>query len=101
MAAKVFFSYSHQDEELRDQLEVQLTMLKREGLIDAWHDRRLRAGDELNLEINKNLTESDVILLLVSPDFLASTYCYNIEKAHALKRVQEGKRRERSAIDVP
>lgn len=90
MAAKVFFSYSHKDEELRDQLEVQLTMLKRQGLIDTWHDRRLKPGDHLDFNINKNLEEADVILLLISPDFLASTYCYKIEKARALQRVEEG-----------
>jgi TIR domain len=90
MAAKVFISYSHKDEALRDQLEVQLAMLKRQGLIDTWHDRRMKAGEELNFEINAKLEEADVILLLISPDFLASTYCYNIEKAHALRRVQAG-----------
>jgi hypothetical protein len=101
MAAKVFFSYSHIDEALRDKLEVQLTVLKRQGLIEPWHDRRMIAGDELNFEIDKNLEEADVILLLVSPDFLASAYCYNIEKAHALRRVRDGTARLISIILRP
>lgn len=76
-------------------------MLKREGLIDTWHDRRLKAGDELDLKINENLEEADVILLLVSPDFLASAYCYEIEKGHALRRVREGTARLISVILRP
>lgn len=50
--ATVFFSFSHKDEQLRDDLEVQLTMLKREGLIEAWHDRPIAAG--------RNLEERDL-----------------------------------------
>lgn len=65
--AKLFFSYSHKDEALRDELETHLSMLKRQGIIETWHDRRIGAGKELSKEIDKNLEESDVILLLVSP----------------------------------
>ncbi|WP_437757142.1 toll/interleukin-1 receptor domain-containing protein [Sorangium sp. So ce1389] len=84
--ATIFFSYSHKYEEQRDRLETHLSMLKRQGLIDAWHDRRISAGDEVHREISKNLEAADVILLLISPDFLASEYCYNIEMARALER---------------
>jgi TIR domain len=101
MAAKVFFSYSHKDEALRDQLEVQLAMLKREGLVESWHDRRMIAGDRLDWEIDRNLNEADIILLLVSPDFLASDYCYKIEKARALERQQVGEARVISVILRP
>ena len=41
--AKVFFSYSHKDEALRDQVETQLALLKRQGAIETWHDRRIGA----------------------------------------------------------
>jgi TIR domain len=101
MAARVFVSYSHRDEELRDQLEVQLAMLKRQGLVDVWHDRRLHAGDHLDGSIGKELDEADIILLLVSPDFLASDYCYNIEKAGALERHKDGEARLISVILRP
>jgi len=101
MAARVFMSYSHKDEELRDQLEVQLAMLKRQGLVDVWHDRRLSAGDHLDGSIGRELDEADVILLLVSPDFLASDYCYNIEKAGALDRHKDGDARLISVILRP
>ena len=64
--ANVFFSYSHVDEGLRDQLETHLALLKRQGVIEAWHDRRLLAGTEIDMGINENLEVADVILLLVS-----------------------------------
>jgi len=91
--AKVFFSYSHRDETLRDELEKHLTILKRQGFIETWHDRRITAGEELSPEIDRNLETSDVVLLLVSSDFLASDYCYDIEMKHALKRHDSGSAR--------
>jgi pimeloyl-ACP methyl ester carboxylesterase len=84
--ATLFFSYSHKDESLRDQLAVHLAMLKRQGLIEAWHDRRIRAGDEFDRTIDEWLERADVILLLVSPDFLASQYCYDVEVQRAMER---------------
>lgn len=87
---KVFFSYSHKDEALRDQLEVQLAMLKRQGMIDTWHDRRIGAGQELDGAISDELLSADIVLLLVSPDFLASDYCYDREMAAAMERHEKG-----------
>lgn len=88
--AKVFFSYSHKDEPLRDELEKHLSMLRREGLIEIWHDRRITAGSEVDSEISRNLEEADIILLLVSVDFLASEYCYSIEMNRAIERHDAG-----------
>lgn len=101
MAARVFMSYSHKDEELRDQLEVQLAMLKRQGLVDVWHDRRLVPGDDLDASIHEELDAADVILLLVSPDFLASDYCYEIERGRAMERHLSGEARVISVILRP
>lgn len=101
MGAKVFISYSHKDEALRDQLEVQLAMLKRQGLIEVWHDRRMVAGDHLDWTISKELDEADIVLLLVSPDFIASDYCYKIEKGRALERHRAGTARLISVILRP
>src|SRR5205814_513347 len=91
--ATLFFSYSHKDEDLRDQLEVHLAMLKHDGIIESWHDRKIPAGDELDTSIDAKLDEADVILLLVSPDFLASRYCYEREMARAMQRHAEGSAR--------
>jgi len=64
--AKLFFSYSHKDEDLRDELEVHLSALRREGVIELWHDRRIGAGKDFGNEIGRNLEEADVVLLLIS-----------------------------------
>jgi len=72
--ASVFFSYSHADEALRDQLEKQLSILRRQGVIETWHDRRIGAGEEIDKAISENLVSADIILLLISPDFINSDY---------------------------
>lgn len=91
--ASVFFSYSHKDEELRDRLEVALATLKHQGLIETWHDRMLRVGDEFDPGIRQELERADIILLLVSPDFIASPYCYDVEMTRALERHHAGEAR--------
>ncbi len=86
----VFLSYSHEDEHLRSQLEQQLTILKRQKIIDIWHDRRIVAGDDVDHTISANLEAANIILLLVSPSFLASNYCYDREMQRALQRQSAG-----------
>lgn len=92
----IFFSYAHEDEGFRDQLEIHLSMLKRSGLVSAWHDRRIIAGRPLHSAIDEQIEKADVILLLLSPNFLASDYCYEREAARALERHQSG-----SAVVIP
>jgi hypothetical protein len=92
----LFISYAHEDEELRNVLEVHLAMLKRNGLVRAWHDRRITAGSDLDGSISEHLEEADVVLLLLSPHFLASDYCYETEAARALQLHEAGK-----AIVIP
>ncbi|WP_438006201.1 AAA family ATPase [Sorangium sp. So ce321] len=87
---RLFFSYSHKDEALRDELETHLALLKREGLLQSWHDRRIAAGDARAGQIDKHLNEAEVILLLVSADFLASDYCFDNEMTRALARHDAG-----------
>ncbi|MDE8761395.1 MULTISPECIES: toll/interleukin-1 receptor domain-containing protein [Rhizobium] len=94
--ASVFFSYSHLDEDLRDQLEKQLSILKGQGAIETWHDRRIGAGEEIDKAISNNLMSADIILLLVSPDFINSDYCYDREMTAAMERHEEG-----SAVVIP
>ena len=92
----VFFSYAHADEALRDQLEKQLAMLKHQGVIDTWHDRAIGAGQDFSQSIDDHINRDEIILLLVSPDFIASNYCYNIEMKRALERHEAG-----DAIVIP
>ncbi|MDJ0717276.1 MAG: tetratricopeptide repeat protein, partial [Prochloraceae cyanobacterium] len=93
---KLFISYSHRDETLRQQLDKHLAPLKGQKVIEAWHDRQIQAGMNWADEIDDNLNQADIILLLVSPDFVASDYCSNIELKRAMKRHENGE-----AIVVP
>jgi molecular chaperone DnaK len=90
---ELFYSYSHKDERFREQLQTHLSLLKRQGLIDEWHDRMIGAGDEWKSEIDDHLLSADVVLLMISPDFLASDYCYEREMQAALKRHTDGEAR--------
>lgn len=89
----VFFSYSHKDEDLRDELAVHLTMLKRQGLISSWYDREISAGTDWAGAIDDHLQQAQIILLLISANFLASDYCYDIELKQAMEHHTAGKAR--------
>ncbi|CAN5906184.1 hypothetical protein BH20PSE1_BH20PSE1_14280 [soil metagenome] len=89
----LFYSYSHKDEKLRNQLETHLALLRRQGLIHQWHDRRIGAGQEWAGAIDVNLESAQIILLLVSADFIASDYCYEKEMARAIERHEAGEAR--------
>lgn len=98
---KIFFSYSHKDEAFREQLEVHLSMLKRQELIKPWHDRMITAGDEWKGQIDDNLDAADIVLLLVTANFLASDYCYDIEMKRAVERHEIGEARVVPIILTP
>jgi hypothetical protein len=87
---KVFFSYAREDKLLRDELVKHLSNLKRQRMITGWLDRNISAGKEWAQQIDDNLNTSQIILLLVSSDFLASDYCYSIEMIRALERHSNG-----------
>ncbi len=91
-AIEIFFSYSDQDEELRDELEKHLAMLKQSGVITGWHHQNIEAGREREHEIDTHLNQARLILLLVSPDFIASD-CYDIEVKRAMERHEAGEAR--------
>jgi len=91
--ASIFFSYSHDDEQYRDQLEKHLSLLQHQGLIETWHDRRITAGSEIDDSIDEKLESSDIVLLLVSSSFLASRYCYSREMTRAMQRHEDGSAR--------
>ncbi|MEX2247121.1 MAG: FxSxx-COOH system tetratricopeptide repeat protein, partial [Dehalococcoidia bacterium] len=87
---ELFYSYSHRGEDLRDELERHLKILQREGAISNWHDRRITAGREWGGEISEHLESSGIILLLVSADFIASDYCWDVEVKRAIERHEAG-----------
>jgi hypothetical protein len=86
----VFISYSHRDEDFKDELVVHLANLKRQQKISAWQDRDIEAGAEWEAAIKQQLETAEIILLLISPRFLASNYCYDVEMQRAIARHDAG-----------
>jgi hypothetical protein len=87
---EIFFSYAHEDEALMDVVRLQLVVRERLGEIVKWHDRKIPAGDGWRERIDDRINRAHVILLFMSPHFLASRYCYEVEGRIALRRHQEG-----------
>src|SRR6266487_5533790 len=83
---EIFFCYAREDEALVNQLKRHLIPLQRQRLIDIWYDRDISAGTEWEEEIKEHLNTAQIILLLVSPDFMASKYCYSVEMKRAVER---------------
>ncbi|MBD2362650.1 SUMF1/EgtB/PvdO family nonheme iron enzyme [Anabaena minutissima FACHB-250] len=90
VSPKIFISYSHNDETLKNTLITHLSSLKREGVISIWQDREISPGTEWDKQINDNLKTADIILLLVSSDFIASDYCWGVEVKTAIARHNAG-----------
>jgi formylglycine-generating enzyme required for sulfatase activity len=90
---KLFYSYSHKDEDLRNELADHLFPLQRAGLIEVWHDREMLAGDTVGEAIAGKLRSADLVLVLVSPSFIRSEYCYDKELKNAIERHQRGEAR--------
>lgn len=83
---KVFISYTHADEWLKDEFISHLSALKRNGIISVWHDRLIPAGKILDSNIDENLYQCDIFVMLVSSDFINSEYCYAKEYKTIVER---------------
>ena len=90
---KVFLSYAHEDEAMKNELRKFLINLIRSKQIEVWQDRELLPGSEWDASIKKELAEADIILLLVSVDFNASEYIWDKELAAAMERHEKGEAR--------
>lgn len=91
---RVFYSYSRVDAKRRQRLSKSLSLLERRGMISTWYDNEILPGAEFDKEIANKLAEADIILLLISDDFMASRYCQDIELPAAIKR------RAKAGVDV-
>lgn len=80
----VFISYAHADLKYARLLRTHLEALRRANVIEVWSDREISAGTQWAEEIDSRLRSSQIILLLISADFLASDYCYGNEAKTAL-----------------
>jgi predicted NACHT family NTPase len=83
---EIFISYSHQDEALMQKLVKHLSNLRQQGIVQAWHKQEITAGSERTKQIDQRLESAEIILLLISSDFLASDYRYSVELARAMER---------------
>ena len=90
---EVFISYAHKDKLLRDQLAIQLSNLRRQEVIRDWFDGDIIPGTEWRKQIQQHLESAQIILLLVSADFMASEFCYSIEMTRAIQRHKDGNAR--------
>jgi len=82
----VFYSNAYEDEPLLDELEKHLSLLHRQGVITGWSKHNIIPGEERVHTIDKALKAASIILLLISPDFLASDYCFSNGMQLALDR---------------
>jgi len=86
----VFFCHAPQDEELRRKLETHLALLERGGAVASWNSGAVGAGADGRAEIERQMDRADIILLLVSADFLASDQLYDVQLQRALARRRAG-----------
>jgi hypothetical protein len=86
----IFIAYSRENSSLRDRLDKHLSGLKRKKYINTWYDGQIEAGTEWEKEIELALNQADIILLLISADFIASDYCYDVEMKKAISRHEKG-----------
>ena len=89
-ALTLFYCYARKDKALRDEIDVHLASLHRSGLVTSWHDAMIVPGMDWEHEIDTQLDAASIILLLVSPDFLHSDYCYGREMQRAIDRHNRG-----------
>ena len=93
MTIEVFISYSHKDQIFREELEIHLSNLKRQNIISSWYDGNISPGSEWEPQIMDHLTSAQIILLLISADFIHSDFCYSIEMKQAIDRHNVGEAR--------
>ena len=86
----LFYSYAHEDEALRDELRGHLKILERRGLLSSWHDREIKPGEDWHAKIDEQLQMADLVLLLVSKDFIGSDYIFGNELTVAMQRHAAG-----------
>jgi nucleoside phosphorylase len=86
----LFISYSLKDENFKEELETHLVMLKRTGVVRPWHSLQTEAGVGWKEEVSDIIDRSQIILLLISRNFLSEDYLYDEEMGRAMERHDSG-----------
>jgi hypothetical protein len=76
---RIFYCYAREDKRYRDLLEKYLSTMKRSAWVSSWHDSMINAGEDWERRIDEQIKAANVILLLISPDFMHSNYCYGVD----------------------
>ena len=87
LPVRLFYSYCHKDQKYRKHMEKSLAILKYQGIIETWVDLNILPGQFISENIIRKLEEADIIVFLVSQNFIASTSCMDEwERAKKLAR---------------
>jgi internalin A len=85
---KIFVSYSHNNTVWLGKIKSHLSGLRRKNLIKDWTDQEIQAGEKWNEKIIDELKKADIVILLLSADFIASDYIWEVE----LKKVLDNRK---------
>lgn len=89
----IFLSFAYEDRAFRDALDTHLAALQKSGYIDNWHKHEVAAGGEWQNVVDEQLNQADIILLFITPHFIASQYCYSVQMKQALEKHEHGEAR--------
>ena len=100
-SVQVFYSYAHEDRDWLERLNNHLETLQQQGRITTTDNRAIQPGTEWKKEIERQLSTSDMILLLISDHYIASQYCSTVEMTQAIEQYERGKARTLAILLTP
>lgn len=93
----LFYSYCHKDKQYKESVEKHLVLLQRDGFINGWSDQSILPGQKISEEVRKKIDNADIVVFLISQDFIASGECMK-EWNHAKQLIDERERLHRIPV---
>jgi len=90
---KIFLAHAEENIKARERLDRHLVALKRKNIIKTWHEGAIPLGSRWDKAALKAFENSELIILIVSVDFIASEYLYDLGVYKALDRHRKGEAR--------